>query len=69
MGLVDGKQGDLPAVQQTEQGFGQQAFGRDVDQIQVLRANTPFFIGILAFLLIAIAVPGLATWLPELLRD
>ena len=41
----------------------------DVDQIQVLRANTPFLIGILIFLLIAIAVPKLTTWLPELLRD
>jgi tripartite ATP-independent transporter DctM subunit len=40
-----------------------------VDQIRVLKANTPFFLGILGFLLIAIAVPGLATWLPALMRD
>lgn len=41
----------------------------DVDQIQVMKANAPFFFGIVAFLLIAIAVPGLATWLPDLLRN
>jgi tripartite ATP-independent transporter DctM subunit len=40
-----------------------------VDQIRVLRANTPFFLGIIVFMLIAIAVPGLATWLPTLMRD
>ena len=40
----------------------------NVDQIRVMKANTPFFLGIVAFLLIAIAVPGLATWLPDLLR-
>jgi TRAP-type C4-dicarboxylate transport system permease large subunit len=41
----------------------------DVDQIQVLKANTPFFIGIVVFLLILIAVPELATWLPEIARQ
>ncbi|NNK79493.1 MAG: TRAP transporter large permease [Litoreibacter sp.] len=41
----------------------------NVDQIRVLAANTPFFLGIVAFLLIAIAVPGLATWLPDLMRN
>lgn len=41
----------------------------DVDQIRVMKANTPFFLGIVGFLLIAIAVPGLATWLPNLLRN
>lgn len=40
-----------------------------VDQMQVLRANMPFLWGIVAFLLIAIAVPELATWLPSLMRD
>jgi tripartite ATP-independent transporter DctM subunit len=40
-----------------------------VDQIEVLRANMPFFWGIIIFLLIAIAVPELATLLPGLLRD
>nr|NIP18292.1 TRAP transporter large permease subunit [Xanthomonadales bacterium]NIS05530.1 TRAP transporter large permease subunit [Gammaproteobacteria bacterium]NIV48137.1 TRAP transporter large permease subunit [Gammaproteobacteria bacterium]NIW02776.1 TRAP transporter large permease subunit [Gammaproteobacteria bacterium]NIW55839.1 TRAP transporter large permease subunit [Gammaproteobacteria bacterium] len=39
-----------------------------VDQIRVLRANTPFFLGIIVFLLIAIAIPELATWLPALMR-
>lgn len=41
----------------------------NVDQMEVLRANMPFFYGIVAFLLIAIAVPGLATWLPDLVRN
>lgn len=41
----------------------------NVDQIRVLNANWPFFIGIVVFMLIAIAVPGLATWLPSLMRD
>ena len=41
----------------------------NVDQIRVLQANWPFFLGIVLFLLIAIAVPGLATWLPSLMRN
>ena len=41
----------------------------NVDQIRVLRANTPFFVGIIAFLLILIAMPELSTWLPEIARD
>lgn len=41
----------------------------EVDQIQVLRANTPFLIGIVVFLLAAIAVPQVATWLPSVMRD
>ncbi|HSR72682.1 MAG TPA: TRAP transporter large permease, partial [Kiloniellales bacterium] len=41
----------------------------NVDQMEVLRANMPFFYGIVAFLLVAIAVPGLATWLPDLVRN
>ena len=40
-----------------------------VDQMDVLRANMPFFFGILAFLLAAIAIPEVATWLPALVRD
>ncbi len=40
-----------------------------VDQMDVLRANMPFLWGILAFLLIAIAVPEVATWLPSIVRD
>ncbi|MBO6756890.1 MAG: TRAP transporter large permease [Roseibium sp.] len=41
----------------------------DVDQIRVMKANAPFFFGIVGFLLLAIGLPGLATWLPELLRN
>ena len=41
----------------------------NVDQIRVLKANMPFFWGIVAFLLVAIAVPGVATWLPDLMRN
>jgi len=40
-----------------------------VDQIDVLKANMPFLYGIIIFLLIAIAVPEVATWLPALRRD
>jgi len=41
----------------------------DVDQIKVLKANTPFLLGIIAFMLFAIAVPVVATWLPNLMRN
>ena len=41
----------------------------NVDQIRVLRANMPFFWGLIAFVLIAIAVPEIATWLPDLVRN
>ncbi|MFQ6022532.1 MAG: TRAP transporter large permease [Acidiferrobacterales bacterium] len=41
----------------------------NVDQMDVLRANMPFFFGIIAFLLFAMAVPEVATWLPQLIRD
>ena len=41
----------------------------EVDQMRVLKANMPFFWGIVAFLLIAIAVPELATWLPSHMRE
>lgn len=41
----------------------------NIDQIRVLGANMPFFWGIVGFLLLAIAVPGLATWLPDLMRN
>ena len=40
----------------------------NVDQMEVLRANMPFFYAIVAFMLVAIAVPGIATWLPNLVR-
>lgn len=41
----------------------------NVDQIRVLRANMPFFWGLIVFLLIAIAFPGIATWFPDLMRN
>ena len=41
----------------------------DVDQIHVMKANAPFFLGIVGFLLLAIGFPSMATWLPELLRN
>jgi TRAP-type C4-dicarboxylate transport system permease large subunit len=40
----------------------------EVDQIEVLKANMPFFWGILVFLLVAIAVPEVATFLPSLMK-
>jgi TRAP-type C4-dicarboxylate transport system permease large subunit len=41
----------------------------DVDQLRVFRANLPFLWGMLAFLLLIMAVPELATWLPSIIRD
>ena len=41
----------------------------NVDQMEVLRANMPFFYAIIAFMLAAIALPKIATWLPGLVRD
>ena len=35
----------------------------------MLRANMPFFYALVAFMLAAIAVPEIATWLPALMRD
>ena len=40
-----------------------------VDQIQVMRANAPFFWGIIVFLIILISVPAIATWLPHYMRN
>mgnify|MGYP001183706520 FL=1 len=40
-----------------------------VDQIQVMRANAPFFWGIVVFLIILISVPAIATWLPHYMRN
>jgi tripartite ATP-independent transporter DctM subunit len=37
----------------------------EVDQMRILKANMPFFIAIVAFTLVLIALPELATWLPE----
>lgn len=41
----------------------------NVDQMRVLRANMPFFWGIIAFMLFAIAFPSIATWLPTVMRN
>ena len=41
----------------------------DEDLAHVLRANTPFLIGMLALLLLLVFVPSLATWLPERLSQ
>ena len=35
----------------------------------VLRANMPFLFALIAFMLFAIAVPEIATWLPSLMRE
>jgi TRAP-type C4-dicarboxylate transport system permease large subunit len=40
-----------------------------VDQIQVFRANIPFFITIIVFTIVLIAVPELSTWLPNYMKD
>jgi tripartite ATP-independent transporter DctM subunit len=39
-----------------------------VDQMKIFRANLPFFFVILAFTLALMATPGIATWLPSLMR-
>jgi tripartite ATP-independent transporter DctM subunit len=39
-----------------------------VDQMQILKANMPFFIVIILFTLVLIALPELATWLPSSAR-
>src|SRR5690606_1457168 len=35
------------------------------DQLQVFRANIPFFLMLLVFTIVLIAVPALSTWLPQ----
>jgi TRAP-type C4-dicarboxylate transport system permease large subunit len=40
-----------------------------VDQMRVFGANWPFLIGMVVFLLILIGIPGIATYLPSLLRS
>jgi tripartite ATP-independent transporter DctM subunit len=37
----------------------------EVDQIRILKANTPFFLAIIIFTLVLMAIPELATWLPD----
>ena len=39
-----------------------------VDQMRILRANMPFFVVIILFSLVLMALPGLATWLPSIAR-
>ncbi|MGH1482252.1 MAG: TRAP transporter large permease [Geminicoccales bacterium] len=39
-----------------------------VDQMRILRANLPFFVVIILFSLVLMALPGLATWLPSVAR-
>jgi TRAP-type C4-dicarboxylate transport system permease large subunit len=41
----------------------------DVDQLRVFWANGPFLWGLLAFLLLIMAIPELATWLPSIVRE
>jgi tripartite ATP-independent transporter DctM subunit len=40
-----------------------------VDQVQVFRANIPFFIAIVLFTLLLMAVPELSTWLPNYMKE
>lgn len=40
----------------------------EVDQLEVFRANMPFLWGMLGFLILIMALPELATWLPAALR-
>ncbi|MBP0440706.1 TRAP transporter large permease [Tianweitania sediminis] len=39
------------------------------DQVEVFKANMPFFVAIILFTLVLIGVPEIATWLPEIARD
>ena len=39
------------------------------DLARVMRANMPFLLALVLFLLVVILVPGFATWLPEALRQ
>ena len=41
----------------------------EVDMIKIMNANWPFFISIIIFTLVLMAVPELSTWLPSLMRD
>ena len=40
-----------------------------VDQVQVFKANIPYFIAIILFTLLLMAVPELSTWLPNYMKD
>lgn len=39
------------------------------DQLRIFIANLPFFLAILAFTVLLMLVPELATWLPSLIRQ
>ncbi|MGI9452889.1 MAG: TRAP transporter large permease [Geminicoccaceae bacterium] len=39
-----------------------------VDQMRILRTNLPFFVVVILFSLVLMALPGLATWLPSIAR-
>ncbi|MFQ5968753.1 MAG: TRAP transporter large permease [Acidimicrobiia bacterium] len=39
------------------------------DQVQILKANMPFFFAIVGFLLVLMAIPELSTWLPSIARN
>ena len=41
----------------------------EVDQLRVFWANLPFLWGMLGFLLLIMALPEIATWLPSLARE
>ena len=41
----------------------------DVDQLRVFGANWPFLWGMVAFLLLIMLVPEIATWLPNMVRN
>jgi tripartite ATP-independent transporter DctM subunit len=40
----------------------------EVDQMRIMKVNMPFFIVIILFSLVLMALPGLATWLPSIAR-
>ena len=40
----------------------------DCDQMKIFVANMPFLLAIVAFLIVLMLVPGLATWLPSIAR-
>ena len=45
MRLVDGEQGDVDAVEQGQEAPGQQALGRDVQQVELAGEQLPFDVG------------------------
>jgi TRAP-type C4-dicarboxylate transport system permease large subunit len=41
----------------------------DCDQMKIFMANLPFLLAIVAFLIVMMLVPSLATWLPSIARN